>query len=671
MQCKRVVSITIFLLFVSTPFTSAYRKTTEMVPMADGTLLATDIYWPDQGNGPWHTFLVRTPYDKSRYEDWETASTGLGFAVVVQDARGRFDSEGGEDGIWFDDGWTGNRDGYDTIEWIAAQSWSSGKVETHGYSAMGITQAMTAGAAPPHLVCQWIGMAGPSLYHYFMFFGGVFRASDIENYLEWQDRQDFIDEIVMHPDYGPFWEPVNAETREAEIKAPCVHVGGWFDYMIQGPINNFAGRQYNGGEGARGNQLLIMGPWMHEGMESLDQAELSFPPNSRYSSQFSDLRRDWVYYWLEDEATGVMDQPPVHYYVMGDVDDPESRGNEWRSAERWPVTDVAAPLYLHGDGSLTWFEPAVADAARTFIYDPEDPVPTLGGGNLAILAGPRDQRTVENRSDVLIYETEVLTEPMEVVGQIYVRLFLSSDCPDTDLTAKLTDVYPDGRSMLILDGALRVRHRQGLDREDFMIPGEVVECEVDLWSTALCFNRGHRLRLAVSSSNYPRFDPNPNTGHAFRSDNEVRVARNTIHNSSEYPSCLMLPLTYPKPLGVQLELNRTIFHPGESFQLDGFLNNPSSTSLSDTPLFIMLDVYGEFFFWPSWRHFNPSNPDTIDFEYLSVPPGSTQVDLFPSFIWPDTGDAAVDNLAFYAAMLNQNFSSILGESAVVIWGFGP
>ncbi len=674
--CVIVVSI------ISISPGSAYQMWTEMVPMTDGTNLATDIYTPDDATDPWPTILIRTVYGKSGSAGISSI-TDYGFAAVVQDCRGRFDSEG-VDGIFFDDGWVGNRDGYDTVEWIASQTWSDGNIGTEGGSALGITQIMMAGAVPPHLTCQWIIVAATNLYADTMFQGGGFRKSLVEGWLEGQGSSFQLPEIEAHPDYGPFWDPVNAETREPLIQAPGVHIGGWYDIFTQGTINAFTGRQTNGGSGARNNQMLIIGPWTHGGMYAYQQGELSYPAGSKFSEQFPAPFTQWMLHWLKGDQTGIMDENPVNYYVMGDVDDPPAPGNEWRSGSDWPVTDTNYALYLHSDGALRWTPPQTLDTTRTFTYDPSNTVPTLGGANLVLPAGPYDQRPVENYSDVLIYETDVLSEPIEIIGPLSCRLYLSSNAPDTDLTVKLTDVYPDGRSMLVLDGILRVRHRLGMDREDFMSPGMVELCEVDLWSTAIAFNTGHRIRIAVSSSNDPRFDPNPNTGHPFRADETIQIAANTIFSDRNYPSHLWLPVTSPVftptpiptatpviNLGVEIDIPVEFVHPTENFYIRGLLGNPGPDNLNDVPVFFVLDVGGEYYFWPGWSHYNPPDEPHIDYDILDIPAGTTQIDVVAEFTWPDTGSSTIQGIGVYGAMLNEDMSQIQGDLGYISWGFGP
>ena len=226
---------------------------------------------------------------------------------------------------------------------------------------------------------------------------------------------------------------------------------------------------------------------------------------------------------------------------MGDTEDKNAPGNFWRSVATWPPAAKATPFYFHADRTLSQ-EKSVGEGQLTYKYDPQDPVPTLGGQNLLISKGPMDQRPVESRQDVLLFSTEPLAEPVEVTGRITVKLYVASDCPDTDFTAKLCDVYPDGTSMLVTDGIQRASLRNSFERREPLEPGKVYEVNVDLWSTSLIFNRGHRLRVAVSSSNSPRFEPNANTGDPHPAPGKTRVASNTIHVSDQYPSHIVLPL---------------------------------------------------------------------------------------------------------------------------------
>jgi len=509
-----------------------------MVPMRDEVRLATDVYLPPKGEGPWPVLLIRTPY--GRKGDTSLLGYAHHYVIAIQDVRGRYGSEG-ESYPFYDDGWGENQDGHDTLEWILTQSWCNGKIGTFGASASGILQHLLAGTTPPGLTCQFILVAATDLYSQLVFQGGAFRHSLVTFWLEGQDASYWLDTIKEHPYYDSFWELGDVETRTELINAPAYHIGGWYDMALMGTINGFLTRQTDGAKGAKGNQKLLIGPWTHEGMGQTTQGELVYPENSLLD--WDELFSNWIYYWLKGEDTGIMNKSPIRYYVMGDTSDLESPGNVWREAETWPPFDLTPrPYYLHHGGILSPNEPEDNENHYTFLFDPKNPVPTYGGANLNISAGPYDQRLIENRHDVLLFSTAPLEYPLEVTGDLKVILYISSSVPDTDFTAKLTDVYPDGRSMLVADGIIRTRYRNPSTTPQFMIPGTIYQLEIDLWVISIIFNQGHRIRLAISSSNYPRFDVNPNTG-GDPFDKETMVeASNTIYCNKNSPSHILLPL---------------------------------------------------------------------------------------------------------------------------------
>jgi hypothetical protein len=513
-------------------------RETHMVPMRDGVSLATDVALP-QGEGPWPALLARTPYDKKAIPLELIAAQG--YAAVAQDVRGRFASQG-LPMAFLDDGWGERQDGYDTVEWVAAQPWCNAKVGTFGPSALGITQNMMAGAAPPHLVCQHVAVACSDVYGQAVFQGGAFRKALVEGWLggnQWPDEN--LKLMTAHPHYDELWAMLSPESRHAHVTVPTYQLGGWYDIFSQGNIDSFVGLQTRGGEGARGRQKLVMGPWTHGGMTKREQGDLTYPANCTSRGGLVDMKR-WVDHWLKGIDTGMMKEPPVTYYVMGDVDDPAAPGNEWRTASAWPVPARETPYYLRSDGRLTTEPPAGDEAPHSYTYDPNNPVPTVGGANLLLPAGPMDQRLTEERPDVLCFSTPPLTRPLEATGRISVRLYAASSGRDTDFTAKLSDVYPDGRSMLLLDGIIRARHRNSVRTEELLQPGQVYEFGIDLWSTSIVFNAGHRVRVAISSSNAPRFDPNPNTGEPFRASDRTIAATNTIYHDAAHASALLLPV---------------------------------------------------------------------------------------------------------------------------------
>jgi predicted acyl esterase len=514
----------------SPPATAAVTKPVdEMVAMRDGVRLSTSIYLPE-GKGPFPVVLIRTPYGKTTQAVGFTVWMRRGFALVTQDVRGKGASEGPYRPFVDDP-----TDGFDTVEWIAKQSWSNGKVGMFGVSAMGIASNLAAMMNPPHLVATFVMLARSSIFTQSAFNGGVFRKELNEIWLKRQGALDVLNETFKHNVYDHFYDVAEMPLYWDKIKVPVYNFGGWYDIFAQGNIDNFVGQQAQGGGRAAGNQKLTMGPWGHGQIE-----EVKYPLNSVMSYTEEALR--WFDYWLQGKDNGIMDEPPVKYYVMGDVSDAKAPGNEWRTAIAWPVPAKTTSYFLTAGGGLSDRLPADTENTDTYKYDPKNPVPTIGGANLNIKKGPMDQRAVGNRADVLKFMTPALDAPVEVTGRVKVELWAESDAPDTDFMAKLVDVYPDGTERLVLDSAIRARFRDGLDREVFMKKGEVYRFTLDLWSTSITFNKGHRIAIHVSSSNDPRYDPNPNTGKPLRADNETRIATNMIHHDRAHPSRALLPV---------------------------------------------------------------------------------------------------------------------------------
>lgn len=506
-----------------------------MVPMSDGIELATTVTLP-KSEGPFPVVISRTPYNKDGLKAEAQRFCRSGYAFVAQDLRGRFKSKGHHAVIFHNDGWNTPHDGHDTLKWVAEQPWCNGKIGSTGGSALGITQNMAAPGAPAALAGQHVVVAFSDMYHQGAFQGGAFRTGLLENWLKGTGMTDVnLKTFVAHPRYDEFWEELNAETQAERVNAPAVFFGGWYDIFLQGTINSFTTIQSRGGPAAKGRCRLVIAPIGHGSM-----LELKYPASASKLPRCAD-NLAWFDALLKGQDNGIATEKAVHYYVMGDPTEENAPGNVWRTADIWPPPTVEAPYYLHQSGTLSTSRPS-EPGSRSFKYDPANPVPTVGGAELGINIGPRDQRSVESRPDVLLFSSDILEDPLEVTGRIGARLFVSSDCPDTDFTVKLTDVYPDGRSMLVTDGILRTRFRKSFQKEARLEPGEVVEISVDLWSTSLVFNKGHRIRVAVSSSNAPRFDPNPNTGHEFRADKEQRVATNTLHISEKHPSQIILPV---------------------------------------------------------------------------------------------------------------------------------
>jgi len=529
---------------------------TTMVPMKDGTRLATDVYLPTTGGPQWPVRLVRTPYGRVNYNREYGAKAERGYAMVVQDMRGRFDSEG-KDLAFIDCGWGHNQDGLDTVKWILAQSWCNGKIGTEGASAMGITQCMLAPTDPPGVVAQYIIVAAPSLYHHASYVSGALRAVLVDGWLTGGGFDpDNVWLTCLHPFSDGHWHDLNSIAQAPRIKLPAVHFGGWYDVFLQGTIDGFVSRHNDGGPGAKGKQKLIVGPWGHGGPKAdsglpKPMGELTYPPNS-LKTPFPCGGDAWFDFYLKGIDTGVEKVPAVQYYTMGAVGEEDAPGNEWQTADNWPVPAEPTPFYLHADRGLSRKAPETANGRQVFTYDPLDPAPTRGGCLLLswseygtkrkVTSGTYDQRDIEQRPDVITFTTEPLAESLEVTGRLTARLFVVSDRIDTDFAVKLTDVYPDGRSLNVADGLARCRYRKGFDRLTPLEPGQPAEIEVDLWSTSMVFNKGHRIRVAVTGSNYPRFDVNPNTGWPAWPMGPTLKAHNQVLCDKEHPSCIILPV---------------------------------------------------------------------------------------------------------------------------------
>ncbi len=542
MKSIKIRNLLLFLsiLTVSTHLFSEVKTDKLMIPMRDGIRLEATLYKPSIGNGPWPIILERTPYQGSYLLN--SISAGLltnfyQYGLVVQHTRGCFESEG-VDSVFFQDGWGRKQDGYDTIEWIADQSWCNGKIGMIGVSASGITGYLAAGTNPPHLACCMIIVAASNIFEQVLFYGGELRYSLVENWLKQQDAEHLIDFFTEHPFYEPLYDCINLSTRWDSVNVPILHIGGWHDIFLKGQTDAYTNIQEFGGPKASGFQKLIIGPWIHY-LTLASCGELEFPDSS------IDLISPFIFWmnrWLKNVNNGIENTPNVKYYLMGDADQQGEPGNRWIETDTWPPEFEPVSFYLHTGGILNKDPPSENEPLDHYIYDPENPVPTIGGRNLFLDAGSYDQSSVETREDVLTYTTDWLTDSLVITGPVQVQLQASSDVVDTDFTAKLCDVYPDGRSMLVADGIIKARHRNSLSEESFLIPGQIYEFTLDLWSTALAFAPGHAVRLSISSSNYPRFETNSNTGDPFRQHTSTQIAYQTIYHDAEHPSALILPV---------------------------------------------------------------------------------------------------------------------------------
>ena len=581
----------------SQPRYGVIRERNIPAKMRDGTTLYADVFRPD-APGRFPVLVTRGPYGKDPYAENSDHSVNFfprhGYVVVNQDCRARFDSEG-EDYYPLTQE---IEDGYDTVEWAARLPWSNGRVGTTGQSYLGATQYAIAlnYPLPPHLQAMapvsasadyhssWVYHTGGAMEWGWMVPYAIFKGrntlqrkglgqmlaqmdgyvQDGDNFAqpltpEWyrhlplNDWVERLKEAAPHfadyldnPDYGPYWTRLNLLKHLEHIRVPMYHVSSWYDIFLEGALRGFAGMREHGGspEACRGQKLLV-GPWAHlrpyTAPTSQGTGEADFGPEAVI--ELHDHLLGWFDYWLKDVETGIMEEPPVRIFVMGE--------DRWRDEQEWPLarthytryylhSNGAAKTY-HGNGTLSTIPPD-DERPDVYTYDPEDPVPTLGGCTLIIPQGVYDQRPAEERQDVLVYTSEPLERDLEVTGPLVVKLFAASTARDTDFTAKLVDVHPNGYARNLQDGVIRARYAGSASSPRLITPGRVYEYSIDLWATSNVFLKGHRIRMEISSSNFPRFDRNPNTGGPIGEGTHLETAQQTVYHSALYPSHVVLPI---------------------------------------------------------------------------------------------------------------------------------
>lgn len=501
------------------------------VPMRDGLELTTDLYYPSGSiiSNEYPCLLLRLPGGR-KAEPWvslaEMASEG--YVVAIQDTRSAIDLEG-KTVPYFSDGWDVEQDGLDTINWLASSSFTNGKIGTLGYSAAGITQILLAPTAPSALKCQYIGQAPGSLYHHAIYPGGRFQKNLAETWFGFYAPHPSVLEFVKsNQSYNDFWKKVDSHPHSHKVVTPAVHFGGWFDPFIQGTIDEFNARQLTGGAGAKGTQKLLIGPWNHHWPNDLSLGDYQVPENGKKPPLDISAKR-WFEHYLKDVKNNVEATQSVTYYVMGPFDGSPSSGNVWKHADAWPIPAAVTPFYLTADRKLSRKIDGM-QGSLAFIYDPEDPVPTVGGNNLFMASGPKDQRSIESRKDVLVFTTPPLEADQEVTGRVFAKVFLASMVPGVDVVMKLSDVYPDGKSLLIAEG---VSSLQLSDQQK----GTPQEVALDLWSTSFVFAKGHSIRISIAASNYPRYEKSLHKLSADSNDCRLLVGEKTS-------SCVFLPLVH-------------------------------------------------------------------------------------------------------------------------------
>ncbi|MCB1114167.1 MAG: CocE/NonD family hydrolase [Chlamydiia bacterium] len=515
------------------------------VPMRDGKELLTDIYLPTPRSRSLPTILVRSP--SGRHAAPALAALDFvksGYMVAIQETRSASDQDG-KIMPCIHDGWGESQDGYDTVEWLSKSRLSNGKIGTTGPSALGISQLMLAPTAPEALKAQFIQFACGSIYHHAAYSQGQLMKHQIESWLSYYAKDPCHKELLRRErHYNDFWAGMDSNARAHAVQVPALFVGGWFDMFLEGTLVSFKARQEEGAPGAKGKQKLIIGPWAHFWPVETKIGDFAVPDQAnKLPDAFSPLK--WFDFYLKGIDNGVERLPAVTYYVMGPFDGSPSKGNRWRTAATWPIPSKPASLHLTADQGLSFEKDFGRDKCFRYLYDPNDPTPTVGGRNLFLESGPKDQRPIEERSDVLVFTSPELKEDLEVTGSIKAKLYVSTDCDDTDVVVRLTDVYPDGRSILITDNTARLGsffpEHPSLSNKHHARPHEI---EVDLHATSLVFAKGHKIRVSITSSNYPRFEKNLNV-RLDAHGNPVappKVAVNSIWVGSDYPSQLILPV---------------------------------------------------------------------------------------------------------------------------------
>lgn len=537
------------------------------VPMRDGITLSADIYRPD-APGQFPVVLERTPYDNSRVGRLALGKylASHGYVYVVQDVRGRGDSDGEfypliPEAV----------DGYDTQTWAGTQPWSNGRVGTTGSSYMGWTQVYPAGLNNPHLGAMVSVVTPPDPVRNFPFQYGAISPTTISwvitvsgrtlqdisqleldaayrtlplREMDWvlgrylQPWRDWFD----HPTLDEYWQQQTYQESLLDARVPILHVSGWYDDVLVGTLENYTNMSQGARDAAtRGRQRLLIGPWGHRVNAARQLGAVDFGPEAVID--FERLQLRWFDRWLKGMRNGIETEPPVRVFVMGE--------NQWHDEQEWPLARTEyVNFYLHssghansaaGDGTLSTQLPAEGPPDH-YRFDPSDPVPFITEPEYSQLGGPDDYRPIELRDDVLVYTGPRLNEPLEVCGPLKVKLYAASSAPDTDWIARVLDVHPDGYAQRLNEGIVRARFRHGLDRERLLAPGRIEEYTIDAWATCILLAPEHRLRLEISSSAFPRFDVNLNTGGPIGWETEGVVAEQTVFHSQEHPSHLVVPV---------------------------------------------------------------------------------------------------------------------------------
>jgi putative CocE/NonD family hydrolase len=573
---------------------AVHKEINVAATMRDGTVLYADVYRPVE-SGSYPVLLMRLPYDKSAAQSGvygpPSGYAARCYIVVIQDLRGLYTSEGTfypfRDEL---------DDGYDTVEWAAGLPQSNGKVGMYGFSYVGATQWLAAIKAPPHLTAIAPAHTGSDYYDGWSYEGGAFslafeeswatssltagavprlgdqsvadklaeaRGAIAKSYTHlpirtypWlmPDRPEvagFFFDWVKHSDRDEYWRRWSIRERWPQVKVPALNFAGWYDVFLNGSVENFVGMRKSGGsDAARNGQRLVIRPYVHIPWDT-KSGDVDFGSEAANTPMDQQLR--FFDYWLKGKNNGADKDAPVRVFVMG--------ANVWREAQDWPIPGTRfTKFYLRsrgqanssfGNGQLTTEPPVGAEPSDHYFYDPANPVPSKGGHSCCFATvapvGPYDQTDIEKRADVLIYSTPPLSEAVEVTGPITVKLYAASSAPDTDWTAKLVDVAPGGKIINLNNGVVRASHRNSLEMHEPIDPGKPYEYTITVFPTSNLFKVGHQIRLEISSSNFPHYDRNLNTGQPVGADAQMVAARQTVFHDAAHPSYVELPIM-PAPI---------------------------------------------------------------------------------------------------------------------------
>lgn len=538
--------------------------------MRDGIKLSSDIFRPSL-NGKFPTILTRSPYLTmsgyfSRLVDDARFFAKKGYVFMIQDCRGKNDSEG-----WYNPFHDDGKDGFDTMQWIAQQPWSDGRIGTVGNSYAAWNQWATAVLNPPNLKTMISVVALPDPVLNVPYQGGelvltmaewvaliegkrntpigIYDTDTILKHLPvreidkefgrdskiWQDWMD-------HPSLDAYWKDTLYEDKLSTVKVPVLHISGWYDDDLIGTHINYTGISNSTDyDPSKYFQKLVIGPWPHHLNTTSNLSGIEF--GTKALIDLRDLKLRWFDRFLKGEMNGIEREDPVDIFLMG--------ANRWSKEQSWPPKNIVfKKMYLSssqgantifGDGKLSVQSIEGGKQYDSYIYNPSNPVPHVSDGQDLSAEGPFDQRSIERRDDVLVFQTDSLKKRMEVVGPVKARLFVSSSCVDTDYWAQLTDVYPNGYSLHLTENILRAKFREGLDRPKELVPEEITPIEIDLWIVGNVFLRGHMIRLDISSSSFPKYARNLNTGKSNLDDSNFKVAEQKVYHSAEYRSYVSIP----------------------------------------------------------------------------------------------------------------------------------